>query len=308
MTASYQTQYWIEGSYFPPLALYDFIYFRTRFTSQMTQHSPIHLPSLTEPLTFVIAGAFVMACSALLAVGIFSASTTAARDKFGASVLVISATVNQASVVHINSKQARIYALWILSIGFMSGFYTNLLQSAVVAPSLRQLGMSFDEMVDRKFKFVASSTVFGYIRAMGEHEKFYTADNVPAWWNFAGTRSGDLLAETLERMKAAGFVGYLLHYAEYYRMTQFDILLRTVKKEIEHGNEFPPVALSDSLVSESLVMYINGYILTCIFFLCETLWSRVGLRWVVAVLRYRGKTVVSKFEESQPCEGGVKPL
>ena len=118
-------------------------------------------------------------------------------------------------------------------------------------------------------------------------------------------RSGDLLAETVERMKAARFVGYLLHYAECYGMKEFDVLLRAVNKEVGHGHEFPSVALFDSLMSESHVMYIYGCILTCMFCLCETLWSRVGREKVFAVLRYTGKTVVSKFKESQPCDGEV---
>ena len=151
MAENYQTHSWIRGSFFPPLSPREFMPLRTFFGSELSQNSPFLLSTFRAPLALRMATALATTIALFTVAFIRMITRGKKRDTFGGLLLVLFAMVNQTSVKRVHARQAPLYALWIVVIGFLSANYTNTLQSLLVAPGLKPSGMSFEEMLEQNF-------------------------------------------------------------------------------------------------------------------------------------------------------------
>ena len=164
MAASYQTHHWIEGSYIPPLIFNEFVSFQTFLSSDLAHPNPFMLSSLREPV------APSMACATLISAAVVLAALltlrTVRRDKAGAIFLVLSAMVAQTSTIRMSARQAQLYTFWVMSVLFISMFYTNMMQSAIVAPNITHTEMSLEDMAAQNFTLLVSSVTEAFVKEM----------------------------------------------------------------------------------------------------------------------------------------------
>ena len=115
------------------------------------------------------AATFILVVLALFcaATGLWVLKTKSLNAVVEVVLLVFSGLLGKSFNIRSNPRFAVWYAIWLCLIGFISMTYTNILQSIVVVPGVRNDGTTFEELIARNFTFLSEEV--RWIREFTKH-------------------------------------------------------------------------------------------------------------------------------------------